>query len=719
MLTAYLKKKILSLLNVRNIAYAALLVATVMLAATIRLQPIKYGFYLYEYDPYFMYWSTKQLIDYGPGRWFELTAENVKNFWYPWGRNVVTTEYPGVPYIGYIAYYLASPFLWGLSEEEKLMTICVVLPVIAGMIEVIVAYLIGKEIKDSKTGIFAAFMTAVLPSAIDRTIAGFYTKLGFGVMFFLCSLLFYIKMLKETKSRMKLVYSLLAGIFLGLVGFTWGGYTYTALVIAAFGLLMVILGLNNESFTVNYTVSVVIALSILLLVPKIGLRLFTTAPGVALITAILALFLDLALIKTGVSRLRRLTILVGIASVLGLTYSILVMQGIVGVLPGRMLSIMLPWLRSKYVLFASVAEHAALSWDFIFYHLSPAFFLIPIGLLYMVLDRSKERYLVFIAAITSIYGFASAAYLAHLAGPLAAITGAYGLTKLLDVFITELIKKPPRKKKVKIFVKIDPVPIMAVIVLLLMVITITVPVGIRAGDVAPTIISPQMISRGKNTAWIQALQYIKQNTPPNAVIASWWDYGYHTAIVGNRTSVCDNATLNSTQIRLMAWALMGNESYAADIFLRKFRMPPNASYVLVFEVFTRSWVRVLGQYVLAPGRGGDISKSVAIISVGRLNITEYYDPMTGRLNWFSNKTRSALLFKLLAWGAYNVSLELGVPLYLGGYPFEALGMEPLQIFEIEKVFYDVTEYRGMDIVVIVVLAKLNYQKYLEVQGQMR
>mgnify|MGYP003874017117 CR=1 FL=1 len=717
MLATYFKSKILSLLNAKNVAYVALLAAIIVLAATIRLQPVKYGFYLYEYDPYFMYWFTKQLVDHGPGRWFELTAENVKNFWYPWGRNVITSEYPGVPFLGYFAYHVASLFMWGLSEEEKLMIVCVILPVIAGVLEVLAAFLIGREIKDVKTGLFAAFITAVLPSAIDRTIAGFYTKLGFGVMLFLYSTLFYIKMLKEVKFRTKLIYSSLAGIFLGLVGFTWGGYAYTVLVFAAYGLLIVLLGLNSKNFALNHAIILVTALVIFVLTPRIGFKVFTTLPGISIAISLLAVFLDLMLMRKGFSRTKRLLTLTGIAAALGGIYAVLVYQGLIKMLPGRMLSIMFPWLRGKYVLFASVAEHAALSWDFIFYHLSPVFFLIPIGLLYMVLDRSKERYLVFIAAITSIYGFTSAAYLAHLAGPLAAIAGAYGLSKLLDVFITELTKKPPRKKKVKTFVKIDPIPIMAVIVLLLIVIAITVPVGIRAGDVAPTIISPQMISRGKNTAWIQALQYIKESTPPNAVIASWWDYGYHTAIVGNRTSVCDNATLNATQIRLMAWALMGNESYAADIFLKKFKMPPNASYVLVFEVFRRYWHRMLGRYVLAPGRGGDISKSVAIISVGGLNISEYYDPRTGYLNWFSNKTRSALLFRLLAWGAYNVSLELGVPLYLGGYPFESLGFEPLQIFEIEKVFYDTTEYGDMDIIVIVVLAKLNYQKYLEVQGQ--
>ena len=711
----YVKRKFSRFLNVKTIAYILILTSMIILAATIRLQPIKYGVYLYEYDPYFMYWSTKQLIEYGPGRWFELTADNVKNFWYPWGRNVVTTEYPGVPYLGYIAYQIFSPFIWWLSKEEKLMLICTVLPVVAGVLEVLAAYLIGKEIKDTKTGLFAAFLTAVLPSAIDRTIAGFYTKLGFGVMFFLYSIYFYIKMVKTVEYKKKLIYSVLAGLFLGLVGFTWGGYAYAVLAFSAYGLFILFMGMNDEKFTLNHALTMGLALIILVLTPKISIKGLTTLPGVAILTSLAALFLDVLLIRAKMDRVKRILVLLCSASIFGFAYLLLVFQGVVKTLPGRMISIMFPWLRRQYVLFASVAEHTALSWDFIFYHLSPIFFLIPLGLVYLVLDRSKARYLVFIAAITSIYGFASAAYLAHLAGALAALVGAYGLTKLLDTFLTELTKKPPRKKKVRVFVKIDPVPIIAVTVLLMLIIAITVPVGIRAGNVAPTIVSPQMVSRGKNMAWIQALEYIKEHTPENAVIASWWDYGYYTAIVGKRTSICDNATLNSTQIRLMAWALMGNETYAADIFLKKFKMPPNASYVLVFEVFTRSWAREIGQYVLSPGRGGDISKAVAIINVGRLNTTEYYDPRTGALNWFSNKTRSALLFKLLAWGAYNVSLELGVPLFLGGYPFEAIPMEPLKIFKIEKVFYDVTSYAGIDLVVIVVLAKLDYQKYLELK----
>ena len=42
--------------------------------------------------------------------------------------------------------------------------------------------------------------------------------------------------------------------------------------------------------------------------------------------------------------------------------------------------------------------------------------------------------------------------------------------------------------------------------------------------------------------WLDALEWIKTSTPEDAVIASWWDYGYWISTMGERASVADNAT---------------------------------------------------------------------------------------------------------------------------------------------------------------------------------
>ncbi len=705
----------------RKVFYVAALIAILLLAFTIRMQPTKYGIYLYEYDPYFMYWVTEKLVDHGPLYWFDLTADNVKNFWYPWGRDVWRTEYPGVPTLGYLAYNIGRVFVPNIPENELLMIIGVVLPPIAGVFEVLAIFLIGRELRDEKTGLLGAFMAAIMASAIDRTIAGFYTKLGFGVMFFLYSIFFFIKSIRLSFTGKGALYALISGIFLGLVGFTWGGYDYAILVYASYAILVAILGINTKEFTTTYTLTISTATAILVLVPKIGATFMLSLSGIALILSLIVLYIDLTMKNLGYSAFKRALMLTSLGIIGLASYIILVITGHTSPLPVRALSIILPWLRFEkhLVLFASVAEHASISWDYVFYHLSAAFIFIPLGLAYLLKERRFETLLIFVAAASAVYGVTSAAYLAHLAGPLAALAGSYGLIILSETLMKELAKKPPKGKRVRYFAKINPVPIIGVLLVMVLVVSILSPLGIRGADVAPTIVSPQASTKGKNLAWLKALEYIRNNLPEDAVVNAWWDYGYWITVVGNRTSLCDNATINGTQIKLMAWALMGNETYAADIFLNKFKEPPNAIYLLTFEVFYHVKTKT-GEDLLVIWRGGDISKSMAIVSVGGLNATEYFGGGVGEPNWFSNKSRQALLYKAILWGALNVSQENGWTFALrtpqGLIPMLAIPIEPMKIFDLVKVFYDTTPTAGGEYVVIVVLYKLNYEKYLALKG---
>ena len=67
------------------------------------------------------------------------------------------------------------------------------------------------------------------------------------------------------------------------------------------------------------------------------------------------------------------------------------------------------------------------------------------------------------------------------------------------------------------------------------------------------------------TDWTQALTWISQNTPQNAVIIAWWDYGYWINVMGNRTTVADNATLNDTRIAEIGQMFMSNVTEAAKL----------------------------------------------------------------------------------------------------------------------------------------------------------
>ena len=53
---------------------------------------------------------------------------------------------------------------------------------------------------------------------------------------------------------------------------------------------------------------------------------------------------------------------------------------------------------------------------------------------------------------------------------------------------------------------------------------------------------------------------------PNAKVASWWDYGYQTTAMANRTVIVDNNTWNNTHIATVGRAMSSPERKAWQIF---------------------------------------------------------------------------------------------------------------------------------------------------------
>jgi len=74
----------------------------------------------------------------------------------------------------------------------------------------------------------------------------------------------------------------------------------------------------------------------------------------------------------------------------------------------------------------------------------------------------------------------------------------------------------------------------------------------------------------------EAYYWLRQNTPEDAVIMSWWDYGYQIAGMADRPTLVDNNTWNNTHIATVGKAMSSSEEVAYPI-LRKH----DVDYVLV------------------------------------------------------------------------------------------------------------------------------------------
>jgi dolichyl-diphosphooligosaccharide--protein glycosyltransferase len=138
--------------------------------------------------------------------------------------------------------------------------------------------------------------------------------------------------------------------------------------------------------------------------------------------------------------------------------------------------------------------------------------------------------------------------------------------------------------------------------------------------------------------WIQTLQWIRQDTPSNAVVIAWWDYGYWITVMGNRTTAADNATINSTRIALIGQMFMSNVTQAAKI-AKEIGSTPGGGvrpvYVLMFITgsIIPSQLASDGNshYILEvpsgsgwfTAGGGDESKKQWFIRIGGLQESQY------------------------------------------------------------------------------------------------
>ena len=57
---------------------------------------------------------------------------------------------------------------------------------------------------------------------------------------------------------------------------------------------------------------------------------------------------------------------------------------------------------------------------------------------------------------------------------------------------------------------------------------------------------------------------MKNNTPKDAVVASWWDYGYWISTMGERASLADNSTVHTYIIENIAKMLLSDPEHCME-----------------------------------------------------------------------------------------------------------------------------------------------------------
>jgi oligosaccharyl transferase (archaeosortase A-associated) len=128
----------------------------------------------------------------------------------------------------------------GASTLQAIETVAAYMPAILGTLVLIPVYFIGKELFNRWVGVISAALVAILPGEfLHRSLLGFTDQHVAEVLFSTVSILFVIMAIKRAREReisfshvlnrdwpaitRPLVYSLLAGVFLGIYLLTWAG----------------------------------------------------------------------------------------------------------------------------------------------------------------------------------------------------------------------------------------------------------------------------------------------------------------------------------------------------------------------------------------------------------------------------------------------------------------------------------------------------------------
>jgi len=149
----------------------------------------------------------------------------------------------------------------------------------------------------------------------------------------------------------------------------------------------------------------------------------------------------------------------------------------------------------------------------------------------------------------------------------------------------------------------------------------------------------------------EAYWWLRMNTPPDARIMSWWDYGYQITAMANRTVLVDNNTWNNTHISQVGQAMASDEDTAYKIIRRM-----DVDYVLV----------IFGG--LSGYSSDDINKFLWMVRIGgstnpAIVESDYYTPRGEyRIDSAGSTTMlNSLMYKLCYYKFGNVYTERDKP----------------------------------------------------------
>ena len=526
--------------RLQHLLVIGVLALSVSISMMIRSTPASYGLELFEFDPFFNYRATEYILENGTDAYFNWIDEKS---WHPFGRDVSETSQ--------VTLHLTAASLYPVFNfGASLYDFTILLPAVVGSLTAIIIFAFVRVLGGTTAGLLAALIFSISLPIFTRGLIGWFKSEPLGLFFAFLAMYLFVSGIKFNKGKISLIKLIAAGFFLSLGLSAWGGILFFVIPIALFYFSLPFFK-NKDNFIMWAAPAFSISLILFSLIFERTSAFIIGYAGLAILLPTIFVIISGIVIKFSNDRTKiRNCIIVLISFILsGIGIS---SSGLVGLPSFRYLNAVNPFLTNQDSLTDSVAEHLTTNITLSFTFLSVFLIFAVIGIWFLFSKKTINlktdmRIFAIFTSIIAIYVSSAFVRLELFASVGIIILGSIGLS-----ILTQKIFQQDKQNITKI--------IFPAVIIILFIIPVTMPENntwLSWADFTPSILNGgTSFSNLASDDWKDATLWLKENTPQDSIIASWWDYGYWITTLSERTTLADNATLIDWQIQKMAYALI-------------------------------------------------------------------------------------------------------------------------------------------------------------------
>lgn len=484
--------------------------------------------------------------------------------------------------------------------------ICVLLaPAFSGL-TALAMYLLTSEMSASPSaGLLAAAFMGITPGYISRSVAGSYDNEAIAIFLLVFTFYLWIKAVKVGS----VMWGALAALFYGYMVSAWGGYVFITNLIPLHVFVLILMGRFSSRLYIAYNSWYALGTLASMQVPFVGFLPIRSSDHMAAlgVFGLLQLVGFFSYLRDQLPNKQFQILLVAlgglIVAVLLTGLVLLTLTGVIAPWSGRFYSLWdTGYAKIHIPIIASVSEHQPTAWPNFFFDLNLLIWAFPAGVYMCFIKLKDEHVFVVIYAVFASYFAGVMVRLMLTLTPVVCCAAALAISHVINTY--SYLGSPPedtttngstdpantakkttpalrsaREKLVGIYSTVSKAVVTSMTASFLLLFVAHCTWVTSNAYSSPSVVLASRLPDGSQHIiddYREAYYWLRQNTPTDARIMSWWDYGYQIGGMADRPTLVDNNTWNNTHIATVGKAMSSREEVSYPILRQH-----DVDYVLV------------------------------------------------------------------------------------------------------------------------------------------